>query len=140
MKGEWVFSIKPEFSSSEIVRRGVKASLIEWLGQAADSRVDDFCQIVSELVNNAVEHGRCTFIAGEFRAEGDKASFTLTTDGTAFDPTDRKAEMPDFDEKNNLPEGGYGLAIINQLSDEFTYRHHEGKNIISVAKLFVKRV
>jgi len=140
MKGKWVFSIKPEFRSAEIVRRGVKATLNDWLGMAGDSRVDDFCQVISELVNNAVEHGRCTFLAGELRTEDDKALFSLITDGVAFDPTAGKTEMPDFDENHNLPEGGYGLAIINQLSDECDYRFHDGKNEMIVSKLFPKNV
>jgi anti-sigma regulatory factor (Ser/Thr protein kinase) len=140
MTGKWVFSIKPEFRSAEIVRRGVKAALNEWLGKASDSRIDDFCQVITELVNNAIEHGRCTFLAGELTTEGDKALFSLITDGVSFDPTAEKAEMPVFDENNNLPEGGYGLAIINQLSDDCDYRYHDGKNETIVSKLFPKRV
>jgi anti-sigma regulatory factor (Ser/Thr protein kinase) len=140
MTVNWLFSIKPELGSAEIVRRGVKDALQEWLGPASDSRIDEFCQAISELVNNAVEHGCCTFLAGELRTEDDKALFSLITDGVAFDPTAGKTEMPDFDENNNLPEGGYGLAIINQLSDECNYRFHDGKNEMIVAKLFSKRV
>lgn len=138
MTAKVLFSIKPVFSSTEIVRKGIKAALHDWLGLVRDSRIDDFCQVVSELVNNAIEHGRCTSIEGEFRTENDKALFTLITDGVAFDPTARKAGMPDFDEKDDLPEGGYGLAIINQLADEFVYRCLEGKNVTVVAKLFKK--
>jgi len=140
MTAKVLFSIKPEFSSAEIVRKGVKAALNEWLGLVRDSRIDDFCQVVSELVNNAVEHGRCTSIEGEFRTEDDKALFTLTTDGVAFDPTAGKASMPDLDEKDDLPEGGYGLAIISQLADEFAYSYQEDRNVTVVAKLFGKYV
>lgn len=140
MTEKWLFSIKPEFKSAEIVRRGVKAALNEWLGMAGDSRIDDFCQVISELVNNAVEHGHCTFLSGELRTEDDRALFSLITDGIAFDPTAEKAAMPDFDADHNLPEGGYGLAIINQLSDECDYRYHDGKNEMTVSKLFPKRV
>lgn len=140
MTAKVLFSIKPEFSSAEIVRKGVKSALNDWLGSVRDPRIDDFCQVVSELVNNAVEHGRCTSIEGELRTEKDKALFTLVTDGVAFDPTVKQARMPDFDEKDDLPEGGYGLAIISQLSDEFTYSCLEGKNKTVVAKLFGKQV
>lgn len=138
MTDKLIFSIKPESSSAEIVRKRVKDALSGWIGLDQDSSVDDFCQIVSELVNNAVEHGHCTSMEGEFRTENDKASFTLITDGVAFDPTARKAKMPEFDEKDDLPEGGYGLAIIDQLSDEFSYSRVNGKNVTVVAKLFVK--
>lgn len=140
MTANVLFSIKPEFSSAEIVRKGVKSALNDWLGSVMDSRIDDFCQVVSELVNNAVEHGRCSSIEGEFRTEDDKALFTLKTDGVVFDPTAGKARMPDFDEKGDLPEGGYGLAIIHQLADEFAYSCLDGKNVTVVAKLFGKHV
>lgn len=139
MTGKVVFSIKPELIGAELIRRGVKATLNEWLDTATDSRIDDFCQVISELVNNAIEHGRCSSLEGELRTEDDKAFFTLTSDGVAFDPTAVKAEMPDFDEKNDLPEGGYGLAIINQLSDECAYRYHDGKNIMIVSKRFSEK-
>lgn len=132
------FSIKPEFSSTETVRRGVKSAINDWLGSDQDTRVNDFCQAVSELVNNAVEHGHCTCIEGELRIEDEKAVFALTTDGVAFDPTAIKTKMPDFDDKGNLPEGGYGIAIINRLSDEFSYNRVKGKNVTVVAKLFGK--
>ena len=133
-----LFSIKPEFSSSEIVRKGVKSALDDWLAAVHDSRINDFCQVVSELVNNAIEHGHCTSIEGEFRTDEERAVFTLTTDGVAFDPTARSAKMPDFDDKGGLPEGGYGLAIINQLSDEFHYTRVDGKNVTVVTKNFSK--
>lgn len=133
-----LFSIKPEFSSAEIVRKGVKSALNDWLAAVHDSRINEFCQVVSELVNNAIEHGRCTSIEGEFRVADDKAVFTLTTDGVAFDPTQQNAEMPDFDDNGCLPEGGYGLAIINLLADEFIYNNVDGKNVTVVTKIFGK--
>lgn len=133
-----LFSIKPEFSSAEIVRKGVKSALNDWLAVVHDSRINEFCQVVSELVNNAIEHGHCTSIEGEFRTDDERAVFTLTTDGVKFDPTARKAKMPDFDEKGCLPEGGYGLAIINMLSDEFSYDNVDGKNVTVVTKIFSK--
>ncbi len=136
MENKVLFSIKPEFSSTEIIRKKVKEELAIRLGSGEDSRIDEFCQVVSELVNNAVEHGRCVCIEGELKLEAAKALFTLKTDGVAFDPTARKAKMPDFDEKDDLPEGGYGLAIIEQLSDEFSYKFQDGKNVTVVAKLF----
>lgn len=138
MTDKLLFSIKPEFRSAENVRTGVKAALNDWLGSVRDSRLDEFCQVVSELVNNAVEHGHCASIEGELRIEDEKALFTLTTDGVEFDPTAINAKMPDFDEKDDLPEGGYGLAIIAQLSDELCYKYKDGKNVTVVVKLFGK--
>lgn len=135
-----LFSIKPEFSSAEIVRKGVKSALDDWLAAVHDSRINDFCQVVSELVNNAIEHGGCSRIEAEFMIEDEKAVFTLRTDGVQFDPTSIKAKMPDLDEKSELPDGGYGLAIITQLADEFTYRNDGGRNVTVVSKYLGKPV
>lgn len=133
-----LFSIKPEFSSAEIIRRGVKSALDDWLSAVHDSRASDFCQVVSELVNNAIEHGKCSSIEAEFIIEDEKAVFTLRSDGVQFDPTSIKAKMPDLDDKNELPDGGYGLAIIAQLADEFTYWNDGGRNVTVVSKYFGK--
>lgn len=134
MTEKFQISIKPEFKSSETIRKRVKSALDGLDGAVSAENVDEFCQAVSELINNAIEHGQCSSIECELKVEDEKAVFTLHTDGLLFDPTSVKARMPDFDEKNELPEGGYGLAIINQLSDEFTYSNEGNKNMTIITK------
>ncbi|NVN98168.1 MAG: ATP-binding protein [Geobacteraceae bacterium] len=140
MTEKFQISIKPEFKSAETVRTKVKSTLDGLLSAVSEEKVDEFCQAVSELINNAIEHGHCSNIECELKVENEKAVFTLDTDGVLFDPTSVKARMPDFDERNELPEGGYGLAIIIQLSDEFTYRNEGNRNITVVTKIIGKSV
>lgn len=134
---QFIFKLAPDFTSSEKIRKELLHALHTVQGSTLGSTAaDDLCQIVSELVNNAVEHGKSSYLLGELTVRKDRVAFTLTTDGIPFDPTGVDAEMPDFDDQNDLPEGGYGLAIIRNLSDEFTYRYADGKNMTTVAKLF----
>ena len=128
--------LEPNFSSSEKIRKELLKAVHTVHGNSRMPAADDFCQIVSELVNNAVEHGQSSFLHADISVDNEQATFTLTTDGIPFDPTMIKATMPDFDEHNDLPEGGYGLAIIHKLSDSFFYRFKEGNNVTTVVKLF----
>lgn len=130
----FTFSLAAEFNSVEMVRKRIRGVLLASFGNRASASIDDFCQIVSELVNNGVEHGGCTTIEGELLIDRQEASFTLATRGVSFDPTAVGATMPDFDQQDELPEGGYGLAIIRQLADRFTYRYLDGMNMTTVAK------
>jgi anti-sigma regulatory factor (Ser/Thr protein kinase) len=131
------FSLEPCFSSVDRVRRGVQSALNDWFGGGENRReTADFCQVIGELVNNAVEHGGCTVIEATLRLEPDRARFTLVTDGKCFDTAASPAVMPEFDPDGELPEGGFGLAIIRRLSDGLRYAYRDGKNITEVVKEF----
>ena len=135
----FTFKFEPDFTSSEKFRKELLHALHTVQGHSCGTTVvDDLCQIVSELINNAVEHGKSSYLLGELTVGRNRLAFTLTSDGIPFDPTGVNAVMPDFDEHNNLPEGGYGLAIIRRLADEFIYRYEDGKNMTTVAKLIGK--
>lgn len=135
----FTFKFEPDFTSAEKFRKELLHALHTVQGHSCETTVaDDLCQIVSELINNAVEHGKSSYLLGELTVGRNRLAFTLTTDGMPFDPTGVNAVMPDFDEHNNLPEGGYGLAIIRRLADEFIYRYADGKNMTTVAKLIGK--
>ncbi len=137
MMERFEFSLDAQFKSVEMVRKRIRTVLLERLSRAALPCINDFCQVVSELVNNAVEHGTCKIIEGELAIGDNNISFTLVTHGVRFDPTATDATMPELDQNNELPEGGYGLAIIRQLSDAFTYKYLDGRNITTVSKLII---
>jgi anti-sigma regulatory factor (Ser/Thr protein kinase) len=133
----FTFRFEPDFTSSEKFRKELLHALHTVQGFSCEATVtDDLCQIVSELVNNAIEHGKSSYLLGELAVGKNRVAFTLTTDGIPFDPTGVNAVMPDFDEHCDLPEGGYGLAIIRRLADEFIYTYADGKNMTTVAKRF----
>jgi anti-sigma regulatory factor (Ser/Thr protein kinase) len=133
------FCLESQFKSVEMVRKRIRGVLLARFGNAAQSCINDFCQVVSELVNNGVEHGGCSRIEGELTIGAEDAAFTLVTTGVRFDPTSVSATMPDFDQHDELPEGGYGLAIIRQLSDTFTYKYLDGRNMTTVSKILIRK-
>lgn len=138
MKSKTVtFSLEPSFSSVDTVRRGVDAALNEWFcNRGSASKTADFCQVIGELVNNAVEHGSCTVIEAKLCLDWKRALFVLVTDGICFDTASTPAAMPEIDLDGELPEGGFGLAIIRKLSDSLRYEYKDGKNITEVVKVF----
>ena len=131
---KFIFSLDVHASSTERLRKKIKGLLLARFGAAALPAVDDFCLVVSELVNNCVEHGACSFLEAELAVSARDAVFTLVTDGIMFDPTCGEVSMPEFDQNGELPVGGYGLAIIRQLADTVSYTYRDGKNMTSVSK------
>lgn len=137
---QFKFPLEVQFSSAETLREKIKAILLARFSGLALPCIDDFCQVVSELVNNGVEHGQCSLMEGEFIVDAHAVSFTLITDGIRFDSTITEAAMPDFGQDGELPTGGYGLAIIRQLSDAFTYDYTDGKNMTTVMKHIIQEI
>ena len=43
--------------------------------------------------------------------------------------------MPDV-EQDELPEGGYGLALIQTLADGMEYERRENRNMVTLRKRF----
>jgi len=132
------FSVPPEFSSVDSLRRAVGSALQGWFGTTAinTATTADFCQIIGELVNNAIEHGNCRVIEATLQLHKEKALFTLVTDGSYFDTATSEAIMPEVDAAGDLPDGGFGLAIIRKLVDSLRYEYRDGKNVTEVSKIF----
>jgi len=125
----------PDFANVNMVRaavRGICADFFRLDCNAAS--IMDFCLIVTELMNNAVEHAVAQEIKIELLLSGQEAIFRLTSAGQGFDPT-RTARMPDV-EQNELPEGGYGLALIQALADGMEYDCQKNKNMVTLRKTF----
>lgn len=102
------------------------------------SSLDDFYLATTEAMNNAVEHSGATDIGVAVGAAGDVAIFKMITPGARFDPT-AKRQMPDLDSGEELPEGGFGLAIIQELMDSVTYEYRGGKNILTLKKTITRQ-
>ena len=129
-------SFEPTFGNVDMVRAAVRGVCTEFF-QMADSAASimDFCLIVTELVNNAVEHSNAQVIDVELVLSDHEAVFRLISEGAGFDPTPTVA-MPSLEEGKDLPEGGYGLALIQALSDGMEYECQENKNTVTLRKTF----
>jgi anti-sigma regulatory factor (Ser/Thr protein kinase) len=128
-------SFEPTFGNVNMVRAAVGGICSDFfhLGCNAAS-VMDFSLIVTELMNNAVEHADAGVLDAEILLSDQEAVFRLISEGKGFDPT-QTAAMPDV-EQDDLPEGGYGLALIQALADGMEYERRENRNMVTLRKTF----
>jgi len=131
-------SFEPTFGNVDIVRAAVNGICSDFfhLGCNAAS-VLDFCLIITELMNNAVEHADAGVLDAEITLSGQEAVFCLISEGKGFDST-LTAVMPDV-EQGELPEGGYGLALIQALADGMEYERRENRNMVTLRKTFPQK-
>ena len=95
---------------------------------------------IVEAVNNAIKH------AYDNKPGYDvEVVFTLHTDRLVLEICDYGRAMEqmvksslDFDQNDvkNLPEGGMGLFIIEAVMDDVSYRSYDGRNTLTMTKLF----
>lgn len=129
------FSFKPTFENVDMVRAAVRGICSDFFHlNCSAASVMDFSLIITELMNNAVEHADSDLLDAEISLLDEEAVFLLISAGPGFDPT-RAAAMPDPDQ-NDLPEGGYGLALIQALADGMEYEVLEDRNIVKLRKSF----
>jgi serine/threonine-protein kinase RsbW len=103
----------------------------------------DLC--VVEAVNNAIKHAY-----GNESGHQVEVTFALYPNRLTFEICDAGKTMdtkclpqkgvPSFDfdpdDLANLPEGGMGLLIINEIMDQIIYATAEGKNKLTLTKFF----
>jgi len=105
---------------------------------ACRSTLDDFYLATTEAMNNAVKHSGSNNIGIAVGAAKGMILFKMVTTGARFDPTGKKT-MPDLDSGEKLPEGGFGLAIIQKCVDSVAYEYRDGKNILTLKKTIDSR-
>jgi len=92
--------------------------LAQWLGRQLDEReVRDATLLVSELVTNALVHGRGT-IELHARLDGSHLIVEVIDDGKGFE---RVVRERDFDSL-----GGWGLGLVDALASRWGI--HEGRS------------
>ena len=128
-------SFEPTFGNVDMVRAAVRGICSDFfqLGCNATS-VLDFSLIITELMNNAVEHTDAGVLDAEIVLSDQEAVFRLISAGKGFDPT-ITAAMPDVDQAE-LPEGGFGLALIQALADGMEYERRGNRDMVTLRKTF----
>ena len=96
--------------------------------------VSDLCMAANEAMNNAVEHSGSSQVEIELQIDDYCMIFRISTCGERFDPTAGHAVMPECDDQGELPDGGYGLALIHVLIDGMSYEYLDGKNILTLVR------
>jgi len=99
---------------------------------------------VIEAVNNAIEHAyereKGKLVEITFSLYQSKLTIAICDTGKGMDEKwlMRDQAFPDVDPQDlaSLPEGGWGLAIMQQVMDEVTYSTSNGKNVLTLTKRF----
>ncbi|MDD5287016.1 MAG: ATP-binding protein [Desulfuromonadaceae bacterium] len=131
-----LITFEPAFGNVDMVRAAVRGICADFFKLACNAAsIMDFCIIVTELLNNAVEHSSAKVLDIELILSDHEAVFRLISEGNGFDPT-VTAVMPSLEPEDDLPEGGYGLALIQSLADGMEYERRENWNMVTLRKVF----
>ena len=82
-----------------------------------------------EAFVNIADYSGATAVEIVFEKKNDKLKITFSDDGVPFDSVSADTGHKRFDE---LDSGGMGLNIIKQIAENMSYRHCDGKNILSL--------
>ncbi len=130
---------KPVFENVDAARNAVHTACKErYLQAGADELTGDLLLAVTEAMNNAVEHSGAKEIEIEVIAGQQSLLFRMITAGEKFDPTANVA-FPDLDATEELPEGGFGRALIAEMMDIVKYEYSGGRNILTLEKNMTKK-
>ncbi|MBI5076106.1 MAG: ATP-binding protein [Nitrospirae bacterium] len=130
---------KPVFENVDSARVAVHNACREhYLQPGSDTLTDELLLAATEAMNNAVEHSGTEEVEVEVIAREQSLVFRLITAGEQFDPT-ASAAFPDLDADEELPEGGFGRALIAEMTDSVTYEYREGRNILTLEKNMITK-
>lgn len=101
-----------------------------------ESVIADIAISVSELVNNAINHGNKYSadkkVAVEIGKEDSSVKITVTDQGTGFNP---KEIANPIDDDNLLKEIGRGLFIVKSLMDSLEFHPSEKGSKVTIKKV-----
>ena len=126
-------------SRQPAVTKVVKSAEQSLLGaKIGEDQTGEICLVLAEALNNVVEH------AYSYREDGDiDVSLDITAGrlcirivdfGPAFAPPKPKENVPDLDEFEALPEGGFGWGLIQMLTEEITLERIDHRNHLTLFK------
>ena len=125
---------KPVFGNVDSARVAVHNACRErYLLPGSEPLIGELLLAVTEAMNNAVEHSGAEEVEIEVIAGDQSLVFRLITAGEPFDPT-AGAVFPDLDAAEELPEGGFGRALIAEMVDSVKYEYRGGRNILTLEK------
>ncbi len=127
---------EPTFDNVDIMRSAI-TGICQHTFPAPESEplTMDFFLAVTEAMNNAVEHSGTDNVVIELTVAATAIIFKMMTNGVKFDPT-IPVSFPDLNSPDDMPEGGFGRAIMKEMVDSITYEYQNGKNILTMEKTF----
>jgi len=129
------------FPATELAARSGVTAILSQLAEAGLAHEHLGCVeiVLSEVVNNVVEHAYAGVSDGEVRVAYDLSKTALTLRvcdrGAAF-PNNRlpAGKLPDIDvARTDLPEGGFGWNLIRRLTSDLSYARHKGCNQLDLS-------
>ncbi|PCI28911.1 MAG: hypothetical protein COB67_05320 [SAR324 cluster bacterium] len=105
-------------------------SLVLEICRLATTDQSSFLLAITEALNNAVEHSGTAEIQLELHFSPGEIEAIIITEGVAFD----SSQVVGFPAPELQAEGGFGLPIIQHLSDAMEYSYLNGKNILILKK------
>ncbi len=93
---------------------------------------------LSEALTNVIRHGYPDggkpWIQLRLMAQDERLFIELRDNGVEFDPTSYCCE-PESEVEGMIPEGGYGLMIVRQVTDDIYYRREGSVNVLTLEKI-----
>lgn len=115
--------------------------LQEWLmlSGVKYAKTEDIPLLFAEVLNNIVEHAYQDSHDGEFAIDATLNGPMMIAKVHDWGPPANlhfTGQMPDVDnvDLDDLPEGGFGLALITALADQVAYTRANGRNTITLHK------
>ena len=122
----------------EYVADTVDRALDHLISQGIDDSLASICMLaLTEAINNVVEHSYKEDHSGdiELKIFVNQGSLVFRILDTGIEPPDNifsaNKGMPD---PEDLPEGGWGLAVIDTVMDDITYTNSNGINQLELTK------
>ncbi|MBN1301781.1 MAG: ATP-binding protein [Melioribacteraceae bacterium] len=130
------FTIKSRYSKvTDLINR---LRLMNVYGTIKDKIKGEIELCLVEALNNVVKHSYKEdpnhTIQIEFEIIRERIIIKIIENGLKRNNTDRPKLEFDPDDIENLPEGGMGLYIIDQLMDKTEYQSVNGQNIFTMYK------
>ncbi|MFE6159185.1 ATP-binding protein [Streptomyces sp. NPDC056486] len=124
------FRLPPHPASVSLARGRVRDHLAAWGHKEESTAQDDTVLLVSELVTNAVCHGRVQ--EREF-----EVAITVLSDGDCFiEVSDESPTSPEMRDSGPLEESGRGLRLLDTLAEAWGVwqRGRSGKTVWALVR------
>ncbi|WP_158965498.1 ATP-binding protein [Chachezhania sediminis] len=128
---------------------GTRAALTDVIGRLRDGGLESTMLgcieiVLAETLNNIVEHACAGQPDGQVRVRArltDLYLLVIVVDNGRPYPGNRLppyAQPAVACELDSLPEGGFGWALIRELTDHVQYRRHRNRNVLTLS-IFLER-
>ena len=132
-------AFEPDFKNVDKTRVAISNLCLDvFKNPESKHLIEDFCLAATESMNNAVKHSGAKLIEVELFFNGREAFFRIKTEGEKFDSA-LKRLMPALNDTDELPERGFGIAIIQELVDGIDYEYSDNRNVLTLRKVVLNK-